>query len=94
VKQLDLANWAAAPIKGKAGKVALKKVTAADAPVRCQAAAESAKAPAFSIATTPMGVPSFCFVFSSRPTKQCGLPADKKLAPCKLKSLGAYILQE
>jgi hypothetical protein len=88
VKQADTANWAGKPIAGKAGKVALKKVAAADAPARCQVAAEKANAAAFSIAATAKGVPKYCFVFASRPAKQCG-PSDKKLA-CAFKGLGAF----
>jgi hypothetical protein len=90
VKQTNSNNWFGTPLKGKAGKVALKKVAAADAPARCQAAAERASAAAFSIAATK-GVPKFCFLFASTPTKQCG-PGDKKFA-CKFMGLGAYARQ-
>jgi hypothetical protein len=88
-RQPDLANWAGAPIKGKAGKVSLAKVAAADAPAFCQAAAQGAGAAAFSIAATPQGAPKLCFLFASRPAKQCG-PGDRKLA-CKLGSLGSFV---
>jgi hypothetical protein len=95
VQQPDSANWAAAPIKGKAGTVVLKNVAAADAPATCQAAAERANAAAFCIAATARdGPPKYCFVFSQRPAKQCG-PSDKKLAkPCRFAGLGAFVFQE
>jgi hypothetical protein len=88
VKQVDLATWAGKPIPGKAGKVPLKKASVEDAPGRCQALAEKANAAAFSVAATASGVPKYCYLYASRPAKQCG-PSDKKLA-CAFKGLGAF----
>jgi hypothetical protein len=78
------------PVKGKAGKVALKRVAAADAPGRCLAAAERVNGAAFSVAATAQGVPKYCFVYASRPAELCA-PGDKKQA-CRYKSLGSYLL--
>jgi hypothetical protein len=89
VKQASLANWAGAPIAGKAGKVALKKVAVAEAPARCQAADQKANAAAFSIGATAKGAPKFCFLFASRPARQCD-PADKKRLACALDGQGAF----
>jgi hypothetical protein len=74
--------------------VLLRKVAAAEAPARCQAAAESAMgAAAFSIAATTQGVPKYCFLFATRPANLCS-PADKKRKyACKYKSLGSYTLE-